>query len=84
MQAQTEAPPDVESKDSFFIQSIVARARATTKDITSEMFEEKSGYEVKKYKLRVLYVPPEPAIASPDEGRIQGVARVGSGPSLHP
>jgi hypothetical protein len=32
-----EAPPDMQCKDKFLLQSIVARPGATTKDITPEM-----------------------------------------------
>jgi len=37
MQAQKEAPPDMQCEDNLLIQSIVARPGVTTKDITSEM-----------------------------------------------
>jgi len=37
MQAQKEAPPDMQCKDKFLIQSVVATARAAAKDITSKM-----------------------------------------------
>ena len=37
MQAQKEAPPDMQCKDKFLLQSVIAEHGATTKDITSEM-----------------------------------------------
>jgi hypothetical protein len=37
MQAQREAPPDMQSKDKFLVQSVVASAGTTVKDITGEM-----------------------------------------------
>lgn len=37
MQAQKEAPPDMQCKDKFLLQSVVASPGATTKDITPEM-----------------------------------------------
>ena len=37
MQAQKEAPPDMQCKDKFLLQSAVASPGATPKDITSEM-----------------------------------------------
>ncbi|CAL5211132.1 unnamed protein product [Lathyrus oleraceus] len=61
MQGQKEAPPDMQCKDKFLLQSVVASPGATTKDITPEMFNKESGYEVDERKLRVVYVaPPQP------------------------
>ncbi|GAU25694.1 hypothetical protein TSUD_266210, partial [Trifolium subterraneum] len=68
MQAQKEAPLDMQCKDEFVIQSIVANHKryhskngATTKDITPEMFNKDSGYEIEECKLRVVNVaPPQP------------------------
>ena len=37
MQAQKEAPPDMQCKDKFLIQAVVAPDGATYKDITPEM-----------------------------------------------
>lgn len=37
MQAQKEAPPDMQCKDKFLLQSVVAPDGSTTKDITPEM-----------------------------------------------
>lgn len=37
MQAQKEAPPDMQCKDKFLLQSALASPGATTKDITPEM-----------------------------------------------
>lgn len=37
MQAQKEAPPDMQCRDKFLIQSVVAPGGATSKDITPEM-----------------------------------------------
>lgn len=37
MQAHKEAPPDLQCKDKFLVQSVVADDGATTKDITAEM-----------------------------------------------
>lgn len=37
MQAQKEAPPDMQCKDRFLVQSVVARPGATPKDINPEM-----------------------------------------------
>lgn len=37
MQAQKEAPPDMQCKDKFLVQSVIASIGATVKDITPEM-----------------------------------------------
>lgn len=37
MQAQKEAPPDMQCKDKFLLQSVVASAGASAKDVTPEM-----------------------------------------------
>ncbi|KAK8464800.1 hypothetical protein PHAVU_010G072400 [Phaseolus vulgaris] len=61
MQSQKEAPLDMQCKDKFLLQSVVASPGATTKDITPEMFNKESGHDVEECKLRVVYVaPPQP------------------------
>ncbi|KAK7349684.1 hypothetical protein VNO77_07249 [Canavalia gladiata] len=61
MQAQKEAPADMQCKDKFLLQSVVANPGATVKDITPEMFNKESGHDVEECKLRVVYVaPPQP------------------------
>ncbi|KAJ8573334.1 hypothetical protein K7X08_009845 [Anisodus acutangulus] len=60
MQAQKEAPPDMQCKDKFLLQSVVASPGTTPKDITPEMFNKESGNHVEECKLRVAYVPPQP------------------------
>jgi hypothetical protein len=37
MQAQREAPPDMQCKDKFLVQSIVTPAGTSVKDVTGEM-----------------------------------------------
>lgn len=37
MQAQKEAPPDMQCKDKFLLQSVVTNPGTTAKDITPEM-----------------------------------------------
>ncbi|CAN4099487.1 unnamed protein product [Withania somnifera] len=59
MQAQKEAPPDMQCKDKFLLQSVVARPGATAKDITPEMFNKDSRNYVEDRKLKVVYVPPQ-------------------------
>ncbi|CAN6476757.1 unnamed protein product [Victoria cruziana] len=72
MQAQREAPPDMQCKDKFLLQSVVSTPGATQKDITPEMFNKESGNHVEECKLRVVYVsppqPPSPVAEGSDEG----------------
>lgn len=37
MQAQKEAPPDMQCRDKFLIQSVIAPNGATNKDVTQEL-----------------------------------------------
>ncbi|GKV38057.1 hypothetical protein SLEP1_g46007 [Rubroshorea leprosula] len=68
MQAQKEAPLDMQCKDKFLLQSVKAHDGATAKDITAEMFNKESGNVVDECKLRVLYVsPPQPPSPVPEE-----------------
>ncbi|XP_076900159.1 vesicle-associated protein 1-2-like [Bidens hawaiensis] len=72
MQAQKEAPPDLQCKDKFLLQSAVASPGATTKDITPELFNKESGNQVEECKLKVSYVapaqPPSPVREGSEEG----------------
>ncbi|PSS11531.1 Vesicle-associated protein 1-1, N-terminally processed like [Actinidia chinensis var. chinensis] len=72
MQAQKEAPPDMQCKDKFLLQSAVASPGATPKDITSEMFNKEAGHVVEEFKLKVIYVtppqPPSPVAEGSEEG----------------
>ncbi|KAE8660851.1 Vesicle-associated protein 1-4 [Hibiscus syriacus] len=72
MQAQKEAPLDMQCKDKFLLQSVIASPGATTKDITPEMFNKESGHHVEECKLRVVYVapprPPSPVQEGSEEG----------------
>ncbi|KAK1418764.1 hypothetical protein QVD17_27910 [Tagetes erecta] len=72
MQAQKEAPPDMQCKDKFLLQSAVASPGATVKDITPELFNKESGNQVEECKLKVSYVapqqPPSPVREGSDEG----------------
>ncbi|KAK2433064.1 vesicle-associated protein 1-4 [Trifolium repens] len=64
MQAQEVAPPNLQCKDLFVIQTIFERPGATTKDITPKMFEKNSGYKVIELTMQVVYVAP-PKLPSP-------------------
>ncbi|CAI9259322.1 unnamed protein product [Lactuca saligna] len=58
MQSQKEAPVDLQCKDKFLLQSVVAGPGATAKDVTPEMFSKEAGHAVEECKLRVIYLPP--------------------------
>ncbi|KQJ97379.1 vesicle-associated protein 1-2 [Brachypodium distachyon] len=60
MQAQTIAPPDLQCKDKFLVQSVVVGDGLSAQDITPQMFMKKEGNVVEEVKMRVTYVmPPE-------------------------
>lgn len=72
MQAQKEAPPDMQCKDKFLLQSAVASPGIAPKDITPELFSKDSGNQVEECKLKVNYVaahqPPSPVREGSEEG----------------
>ncbi|MFS7996963.1 putative major sperm protein (MSP) [Helianthus anomalus] len=72
MQAQKEAPPDMQCRDKFLLQSVVATPGIAAKDITPDMFSKAPGRVVEECKLKVLYLPPpqppSPVLEEPDEG----------------
>ncbi|XP_071730788.1 vesicle-associated protein 1-2-like [Rutidosis leptorrhynchoides] len=80
MQAQKEAPADMQCRDKFLLQSVVASPGATPKDITPEMFSKEAGNAVEECKLRVVYVPATSVltqgteeVSSPiDKGNLSG------------
>ncbi|KAA8520491.1 hypothetical protein F0562_014747 [Nyssa sinensis] len=71
MQAQKEAPPDMQCKDKFLLQSVVAPYGTTSKDITPEMFNKVDGKVIEEFKLRVVYIPANPPSPVP-EGSEEG------------
>ncbi|KAL3649441.1 Vesicle-associated protein 1-2 [Castilleja foliolosa] len=72
MQAQKEAPPDLECRDKFLLQCVAVRPGSTAKDITAEMFNKESGNQVDEFKLRVIYVPPPQPPSPVREGSEEG------------
>ncbi|AQK45070.1 Vesicle-associated protein 1-1 [Zea mays] len=58
MQAQKEAPPDMQCKDKFLVQSVVVAEGTLVKDITGDMFTKESANVVDEVKLKVVYIPP--------------------------
>ncbi|KAI4338802.1 hypothetical protein MLD38_023814 [Melastoma candidum] len=67
MQAQKEVPADMQCKDKFLVQSVVAAPGATAKDISTDMFNKESGHNVEECKLRVVYLP-SPRASFSDNG----------------
>ncbi|XP_059435070.1 vesicle-associated protein 2-2-like isoform X2 [Corylus avellana] len=61
MQAQRVAPPDMQCKDKFLIQSTVVPYGTTEEDITSDMFAKDSGNYIEEMKLRVILISPPPS-----------------------
>jgi len=72
MQAQREAPPDLQCKDKFLIQSVKAPYGFSAKDISPELFNKEPEKEINEMKLRAIYVPPpqppSPVLESEEEG----------------
>ncbi|CAI0418152.1 unnamed protein product [Linum tenue] len=78
MQAQKEAPADMQCKDKFLLQSVKAPDGSAAKDITAEMFNKEAGHQVEETKLKVVYVaPPQPPSPVP-EGSEEGSSPRGS------
>ncbi|KAK4262611.1 hypothetical protein QN277_028151 [Acacia crassicarpa] len=72
MQAQKDAPPDMQCKDKFLLQSVKTNDVTNPKDINTEMFNKEAGHVVEESKLRVVYVsPPQPPSPVP-EGSEEG------------
>uniref|UniRef100_A0A0C9RHI3 TSA: Wollemia nobilis Ref_Wollemi_Transcript_21876_1242 transcribed RNA sequence n=1 Tax=Wollemia nobilis TaxID=56998 RepID=A0A0C9RHI3_9CONI len=72
MQSQREAPPDLQCKDKFLIQSVIAPNGLSTKDVSQDLFNKEPGRDIYETKLRAVYVsppqPPSPVLESPEEG----------------
>uniref|UniRef100_A0A453RXA4 MSP domain-containing protein n=1 Tax=Aegilops tauschii subsp. strangulata TaxID=200361 RepID=A0A453RXA4_AEGTS len=86
MQAQREVPSDMQCKDKFLVQSVVAPSGINVKDVTGEMFMKESGNKIEEVKLRVTYVaPPQPPSPVPEESEEGSPSRVesenGDGPA---
>ncbi|KAG8046524.1 hypothetical protein GUJ93_ZPchr0008g14155 [Zizania palustris] len=67
MQSQSEAPPDMQCKDKFLVQSVAAENGATTQDINADMFNKVAGRVVEEFKLRVVFVPTITSSTIPQE-----------------
>jgi len=58
MQAQREAPPDMQCKDKFLVQSAIVAKEIVPKEVTGDMFTKESGNVVDEVKLKVVYLTP--------------------------
>ncbi|KAL5571576.1 hypothetical protein UlMin_021173 [Ulmus minor] len=67
MQAPKEMPADMQCKDKFLLQSVLAPDGVTAKGVTSEMFNKADGKVVGAFKLRVVYIPANPPSPVPEE-----------------
>ncbi|RWW05539.1 hypothetical protein BHE74_00016862, partial [Ensete ventricosum] len=56
MQSQREAPPDMQCKDKFLVQSVIIDQTSTTKDITTEMVLVVSSNYITAVAIVVMYV----------------------------
>ncbi|KAL3814955.1 hypothetical protein ACJIZ3_016223 [Penstemon smallii] len=72
MQAQKEAPSDMQCRDKFLLQCVVVNPGVIAKDITAEMFNKESGNQVEECKLRVVYVAPQQPPSPVREGSEEG------------
>lgn len=72
MQAQKEAPPDMQCKDKFLVQSVIVAEGTPVKDVTGDMFTKESGNVVDEVKLKVVYVPPPKPPSPVREGSEEG------------
>ncbi|CAF2125900.1 unnamed protein product [Brassica napus] len=71
MQAQKEAPLDMQCKDKFLVQSVIVSDATTSKDVLAEMFNKEPGRMIEDFKLRVVYIPANPPSPVP-EGSEEG------------
>ncbi|CAA7017327.1 unnamed protein product [Microthlaspi erraticum] len=71
MQAQKEAPLDMQCKDKFLVQSVIVSDGTTSKEVLAEMFNKEGGRVIEDFKMRVVYIaanPPSPVPEGSEEG----------------
>ncbi|KAK7406248.1 hypothetical protein VNO78_07871 [Psophocarpus tetragonolobus] len=78
MQAQKEAPNDMQCKDKFLLQSVKVDDGTNANDITAEMFNKEAGHVVEESKLKVVYVFPPQSSSPVPEGSEEGSPHKGS------
>lgn len=72
MQAQKTAPPDMQLKDKFLIQSTIAPYGSGDEDIVPALFSKTSSRYVEEKKLRVVLVsPPSSPVFQPINGALK-------------
>ncbi|XP_019084034.1 PREDICTED: vesicle-associated protein 1-3-like [Camelina sativa] len=69
MQAQKEAPLDMQCKDKFLVQTVIVSDGTSSKDVLAEMFTKEAGRVIEE--LRVVYIPANPPSPVP-EGSEEG------------
>ncbi|RWW32707.1 hypothetical protein BHE74_00029311 [Ensete ventricosum] len=71
MQAPKEAPPDMQLKDKFLVQSTVVPYGTTEEDIVPSFFSKENGRYIQENKLRVILVsPPHSPALEPINGAL--------------
>ncbi|XP_065853741.1 vesicle-associated protein 2-2-like [Euphorbia lathyris] len=64
-----KAPPEIQCKDKFLIQSTVVPVGISDKDITPLMFNKGEGKFIEEIKLKVVFIsPPQSPVLSPING----------------
>ncbi|ONK63419.1 uncharacterized protein A4U43_C07F14960 [Asparagus officinalis] len=72
MQASRTAPPDMQLKDKFLIQSTIAPYGSADEDIVPSMFSKENGRYIDESKLRVVLVsPPHSPALQPINGALK-------------
>ncbi|KAG0500300.1 hypothetical protein HPP92_000372 [Vanilla planifolia] len=72
MQAQRSAPPDMQLKDKFLVQTTIVPFGSTNEDIMSSMFSKEGGRYIEECKLRVILVsPPHSPVLQPFNGALK-------------
>ncbi|KAK4755556.1 hypothetical protein SAY87_009313 [Trapa incisa] len=60
MQAQKVAPPEMQSKDKFLVQSTLVPFGTSEDEISSNIFSKESGYYIEEKKIRVSFAAVSP------------------------
>ncbi|KFK30594.1 hypothetical protein AALP_AA6G001900 [Arabis alpina] len=71
MQAQREAPLEMQCKDKFLVQTVIVSDGTTSRDVLADMFNKEDGRVIEDFKLRVVYIPANPPSPVP-EGSEEG------------
>ncbi|XP_044476306.1 vesicle-associated protein 2-1-like [Mangifera indica] len=57
LQAQREAPPEMQCKDKFLLQSVIVIPNIDVDELPPDTFNKDSGKTIEECKLRVVYIP---------------------------